>query len=678
MAFNLVDRKFWPGLVLAATFLLCSTAAVAQQSVARQWNEQLLEAIRHDLARPTVHARNLFHVSAAMWDAWAAYDSVADGWLVREKLTADDIQAARREAISHAAYRLLSWRFANSPGAAVSLASFTTRMQLLGYDPADLGTAGDSPAALGNRIAAAYISFGLSDGANEANGYANRHYTSVNPPLIPPLPGNPEIIDPNRYQPLALEFFIDQGGNVIPGGFPEFLSPEWGQVVPFSLGPQDLTIHTRDGFDYWLFHDPGPPPQIGSPSGTAYQASFEQVVRWSGLLDPTVGTTIDISPASRGNNTLGTNDGHGYALNPVTGLPYVPEIVPAGDYYRVLAEFWADGPASETPPGHWFTIANGVSDHPLTVKRLGGEGPVLDDLEWDVKLYLALGGAMHDVAVSSWGVKGWYDFIRPISAIRYMADLGQSTDPNLPSYNPDGIHLYPGEIELLTPESIAPGERHAHLAGPGNSNLGKIAVFAWRGPDYIANPATDTAGVGWILAENWWPYQRPTFVTPPFAGYVSGHSTYSRAAATVMAGFTGDEFFPGGLAEFEAPQNEFLVFEEGPSVDITLQWAKYADAADECSLSRIYGGIHPPADDIPGRLMGAAIGPEALDRAIRHFQGTAPPSVGVPAPVRELPSRSAVSLLVLFSGMILLGLWAVRRRRCMDGASATERSSARL
>ena len=40
-------------------------------SVARLWNEVLLYSIRNDLARPTVHARNLFHVSAAMYDAWA-------------------------------------------------------------------------------------------------------------------------------------------------------------------------------------------------------------------------------------------------------------------------------------------------------------------------------------------------------------------------------------------------------------------------------------------------------------------------------------------------------------------------------------------------------------------------------------------------------------------------------
>jgi len=146
-------------------------------------------------------------------------------------------------------------------------------------------------------------------------------------------------------------------------------------------------------------------------------------------------------------------------------------------------------------------------------------------------------------------------------------------------------------------------------------------VKAWKGPDYINDPDTDEAGVDWILAENWWPYQRPSFVTPPFAGFVSGHSTFSRAAAEVMTALTGDPFFPGGMGEFVAPQNEFLVFEEGPSTDVVLQWATYRDASDQCSLSRIWGGIHPPADDIPGRLIGEQIGINGFNLADYYISG---------------------------------------------------------
>ncbi|MCP3957738.1 MAG: hypothetical protein GY719_07785 [bacterium] len=649
-------RRSWRALFVLIVWVVAASApAAAQHSVARQWNDEVLDAIRGDFARPTVHARNLYHTSVAMWDAWAAYDAVAGTVLHHENASAADVAAARNEAISFAVYRLASWRFANSPGAATTLQSLDDKMDELGYDRTFVSTAGDSPAALGNRIAATFIDHGLGDGANEAGDYVNQFYEPVNEPLLPELPGNPDITDPNRWQPLALDFFIDQGGNIIIGGFPEFLSPEWGIVTPFSLSQEDFTVYHRDGFDYWVFHDPGPPPYIDTTEGPdLYKSGFEQVVEWSGYLDPTDGVMIDISPASLGDNTLGTNDGDGYDINPVTGLPYTPEVVPAGDYYRVLAEFWADGPDSETPPGHWFTLANYVSDHPLVVKQLGGVGPVLDDLEWDVKVYLALGGAMHDVAIAAWGVKGWYDYIRPVSAIRYMCDNGQSSDPMAASFHPQGINLYPGYIELVTPATVGPGGIHEHL---GAGSVDKIALNAWRGPEYIVDPDVDAAGVGWILCENWWPYQRPTFVTPPFAGYVSGHSTYSRAAAEVMTRLTGDEYFPGGLGTFDAPQNDFLVFEEGPSVDIQLQWAKYADAADECSLSRIYGGIHPTADDIPGRLMGYEIGPDAYDHAVRYFTG----ELGGARLSIEIPTASTWGLLALVLGILAAGVRRLRR-----------------
>ncbi|MEO6039687.1 MAG: MopE-related protein, partial [Saprospiraceae bacterium] len=158
------------------------------------------------------------------------------------------------------------------------------------------------------------------------------------------------------------------------------------------------------------------------------------------------------------------------------------------------------------------------------------------------------------------------------------------------------------------------------LAGASNENVGKIKLFTWKGPGYIANPSDDFAGSGWILAENWWPYQRATFVTPPFAGYTSGHSTYSRAAAEVLTAFTGSEYFPGGMGEYHIGANSgFLGLEKGPSQDVTLQWATYRDASDQCSLSRIWGGIHPPMDDIPARLMGIEIGQGAFTKAETYF-----------------------------------------------------------
>lgn len=631
-------------------FSVLSLSLQAQEhSTARQWNEALLEGIRNDFARPTVHARNLFHISAAMYDAWNVYDQSGEYYLLGKTLNSfqcrfsgidrptnpEEILAAQKEAISYAAYRLMLHRFALSPLGFETRFIIDELMEDLGYDKDFVSTNLEfgEPAALGNYIAQCYIDYGLQDGSNEDIDYQNLFYTVSNDPLLPEEPGNPNISDPNRWQPLTLELFIDQAGNEIPGATPDFLSPEWGLVSPFALTEDDLTIYEREGNEYWVYHDPEDPPYLredGSGLSSEYQWGFTLVPIWQSHLDPTDGVMWDISPGASGNigtidnypteitdfrdfyNELdGGDPGTGRSINPSTGEPYPPNLVPRGDYARVLAEFWADGPDSETPPGHWFTILNKVNDHPDLEKRFKGEGALLSDLEWDVKAYFTLGGAMHDCAISAWGVKGWYDYIRPISAVRFMADQGQSSDPNLPNYATNGIPLTASFVELV--------EEGDPLAGDNNENLNKIKLYTWRGPDFISEPETDVAGVGWILAENWWPFQRPSFITPNFAGYVSGHSTYSRAAAEVLTLFTGDEYFPGGVGEFFAPQNEFLVFEEGPSVDITLQWATYRDASDQTSLSRIWGGIHPPADDIPGRIMGDAIAIDAFNLAESYF-----------------------------------------------------------
>ena len=664
---------------LFTTLALSSTPTLAQHSVARQWNEALLETIGNDYADPTIQSRNLFHTSIALYDAWAAYgDGPEQTYLLGQTVgdftvpfagvpRPDDIEAARRQAMSYAAYRLIKHRFANSPGSIFS--PVEVLMADLGYDPAFTSTdyADGNPAALGNYIAQSLIQFGLQDGSNEQLAYSNRFYEPFNPSLNPALSGPNGLLDPNFWQPLYLDTYNS------------FLTAGWGSVIPFALSEEDLTMYQRDGNDVPVYHDPGPPPHIHQFSNLAdmsrvlnvlrnhrdrtglriaseeYQWGFALVALWASHLDPADGVLWDISPGAMGNapelpqtlagyqafyNMLeGGDASQGHPLNPHTGQPYEEQWVPRADYARVLAEFWADGPETETPPGHWFSILNYVSDHPLFEKRFKGEGPVLDDLEWDVKAYIAMGGAMHDAAVTAWSIKCWYDYVRPISAIRWLADRGQSSDPNLPHYDPLGLPLIDGHIELV--------QTGDPLAGESGEHIGKIKLNSWRGPSYIADPATDIAGVGWILAENWWPYQRSNFVTPAFAGYVSGHSTFSSAAAEVLTRLTGDPFFPGGLGEFRIERNRFLVFEEGPSVDVVLQWATYRDASDQSSLSRLWGGIHPPVDDIPARLIGTRIGEDAFALAEAYFssptQGAARRSAALMEnSAAELPSEFAL------------------------------------
>ena len=445
----------------------CEREDLGGRSVARVWDETLLQLIREVIPAPTVHARNLFHTSAAMWDAWAAYDPDADGYFVTEKLDADDVTAARETAISYAAYRLLLWRYGTVSDLAAAPDELDAVMASLCYRTDYESTDGDDPAALGNRIAEAVIEYGSTDGALEDDRYVDSSYRPANDPMVVADPGT-VMRDPNAWQPLSLGEQIAQNGLPIPGKVQSFIGSQWGYVTPFALpsSPTGTPI------------DPGPPPRLGDPeTDDDFKQAAVEVIRYSSELDPADGVEVDTAPDALGNNTLGTNDGSGHDENPATGEPYEPTTALRADFQRAVAEYWADGPKSETPPGHWNLIANEVSDAPGFERRIGGVGPVVDPLEWDVKTYLALNGAVHDAAIAAWGLKSYYDSVRPISMIRYMGGKGQSTDPSGPSYDPEGLPLEPGLIEVVTAESSAPGQRHEELA----DHVGQVAVRSWLG-----------------------------------------------------------------------------------------------------------------------------------------------------------------------------------------------------
>jgi hypothetical protein len=605
--------------------------AAASNSVARVWNERATAAVRADTPHPPAQARNYFSLSVCMWDAWAAYDTnQAVGYIYRGKFTAPDVTAARNEAISYAAWRLLKERHVYSKTAATTLAADDALMAALGYDTNNATRDTSTPAGVGNSVYDAVSAWFIDDGARQTNGtpyplanppiaypdYPTNEggYLYINPPLATIYEGITDghgntVVDINHWQRLLLATNVDQNG-FPQGPLQTYLGAQWLGVRSFALARTDPTLP-------WI--DPGPPPYFGTATHTQFVQEVVAVITASSQLTPDDGATMDISPGAIGNNSLdyagdygsgnlNIYDGHGYATNPVTGQPYASNVVKRGDYARVLAEFWADGPNSETPPGHWNVLANYVGDNPLTVKKIGGVGPVVDDLEWDVKMYFAVNAAVHEAACACWGTKRYYDGWRPISAIRYLARLGQSSDPSQPSYSTNGLPLIPGLITVVTTNMTATNSA---------LTVGKIAVLAWPGPPL--NPATQHSGVKWINGDNWITYQKATFVTPAFPGYFSGHSTFSRAAAEVLAAITGSPYFPGGMGTYS---NYNLTFENGPSQPITLQWATYYDAADQAGISRIWGGIHPPIDNLTGRRAGAQLGQNVWALASKYFDGS--------------------------------------------------------
>ena len=636
----------------------------AVPSVAREWNEELMAAIRRNVPNPPAHARNLHHTAVAMYDAWGAYDTTSIGYIYNEKIsplpgTPVAIEAARHEAISYAAYRVLRNRFASGAGAATSLASFDAKLTALGYSTVtgqSATTLATTPAELGKRIGQAILNWGATDGFSQTT-YPTAYDVTVNPNMLAAramsvlgnngeIPSQPNMplgfgipliadfarsytadTDPNFWQPLALSASVTQNGVPFLGGIQTFVGVQGLATTPFSL--------TRtDPLKPWV--DIGPPSRLsmpGDPSLTdaVYKENAMDVLRKSAKLnDPTV---VNFSPGAYGNNPLGADTGTGHPVNPVTGLPYASNPVKVGDFFRVLAEFWADGPNSETPPGHWHVLANEVSDNPLTVKKIRGTGPTLNDLEWDIKTYFSVSAATHDAACAAWSLKRYYSGPRPITMIRYMGSMGQSSNIVGPSYNAQGLPLETDVVEVITAATSAMGGKHEQVwnvylnqMDPGVLHIGKIAVYSWPAEHVNNLPApsiaTNQSLVCWMLAADWVPFQRKTFNTPAFPGYISGHSTFSRAAAEALTLLTGSPYFPGGFGQHTVAANS-LQIDKGPSAAVDLQWSTYYDAADQAGVSRRWGGIHPSEDDYPARIVGAQVGKSAFALAEKYWNGTA-------------------------------------------------------
>jgi hypothetical protein len=215
------------------------------------------------------------------------------------------------------------------------------------------------------------------------------------------------------------------------------------------------------------------------------------------------------------------------------------------DQTKSIAEFWADGAGTVTPPGHWLQFAQFVSlrDH-----------HTLDD---DVKLFFALSNAELDASIEVWQSKVAYDSVRPITAVHM---------------------LYAGKT-----------------------------IQAWAGPGKGTQP---------IPGETWMTY----IPTPPFAEYVSGHSTFSAASAQILALFTKSQTF-----NFTAtvPAGSSTVDPGVPAQDVTLTFPKFNDAADQAGISRRYGGIHFKNGDLFGRALGKKIATVVFKTAQQFIDGKA-------------------------------------------------------
>ena len=333
--------------------VLCPVNLHAQNlsfNVVIQWNQAALQGVRDSKLGPPMVARALAIVHTCIYDAWAAYDKRALGTQLGRSLRqrrSERTEANKNEAISFAAYRAAVDLF---PGDDETV--FRPLMEQLGYDPDDTSTDTHTPSGVGNVACDAVLQFRHHDGSNQtgdlsASGVPYSDYTgyvSVNPPS--PVPPDPAlVIDPNRWQPLQ---YFDATHTWVTQSF---VGAQWYQVIPFTLrfGDEFRDVLARFG-----------PATYGTP---AFREQAEEMVAKSANLN---------------------------------------------DRRKMIAEYFADGPHSELPPGHWDLFAQFVSarDH--------------HGLDQDVKLFFALTNAIFDAGIVAWDAKRAFDSVRPATAVPYL------------------------------------------------------------------------------------------------------------------------------------------------------------------------------------------------------------------------------------------------------------------
>lgn len=291
----------------------------------------------------------------SIYDAWAAYDRKAVGTRLGGSLRrppSERTLANRVRAISFAAYRAGVDLF---PGSRATV--FDPLMRTLGYNGADSSTDTSTPTGIGNVAAKAVLDFRHGDGANQLGdmlggspGVPYSDYTGY-APVNDPMDIRVPFDPTSVHDANAWQplRYVDGGGNVVTPGF---VGAQWQFVTPFAVTPGSLR----------------------STRGPARYGTAEYVAQAHELLDVSAGLT---------------------------------------DEQKVIAEYWADGPRSELPPGHWDLFAQFVS-------RRDHHGVHSHGVELDVKLFFALTNAISDAGCCAWDNKRAFDSVRPITAIRTL------------------------------------------------------------------------------------------------------------------------------------------------------------------------------------------------------------------------------------------------------------------
>lgn len=331
-----------------------------QLKVVAGWTNMSLEAVRTVKPGPPMAARSFALLHTSMYNAWAAYDAVARATPhvpALRRPVAERTAANKAMAMSYAAHAMLADQFPSQK------AAFDAYLESLGYEPGVRSADVATPAGLAAVLTAALIEYCHADGANQLGNLT---------------PGGTPYADYTGYTPqnapLAIDLPTARSAIAAPGNWvpltyadgmgvvrtPPYLAAGWDRVKPFALASASE-------------HRPGPPVAFGTHE---FKAQVHHMVELTAALT---------------------------------------------EHQKVSAEYWADGPSSELPPGHWLLFALYVSERDEHT----------DDE--DVKMLFALSNALSDAAIAAWDAKRAYDSARPISAVRYVMN-----ERTIMGYGPQG------------------------------------------------------------------------------------------------------------------------------------------------------------------------------------------------------------------------------------------------
>lgn len=377
--------------------------AMPTANVVVRWNDALLQGVRDSKLGPPMVARALAIAHTAMYDAWAAYDRVAVGTRLGGTLRrpARERRLANKvEAVSTAAYRAAVDLF---PASRATV--FDPLMGSLGIDPG----ATDGPAAIGALAADALLAFRHRDGANqlgdEPGGHAGVPYSDYTgyAPVNDAMDTRAPLDLATVHDPSAWQplTYVDGSGTLVTPGF---LGAQWQHVRPFAMASSSE------------LRSPTGPARLGSQ---AFLAQAEALIALSAALT---------------------------------------------DAQKLIAEYWADGPHSELPPGHWNLFAQQVAHRDRT-------GDSERDLDQAVRLFFALTNAIFDAGCCAWDAKRAFDSVRPITAVRYLY-AGRRIDawagPGLGTRTIDGESWFPYQPTTFpTPPFAEYSSGHSNFSAAG-------------------------------------------------------------------------------------------------------------------------------------------------------------------------------------------------------------------